>query len=108
MNKSALAADAVRAAALLRANLGIEAAVGLCPYDLAMQLQIKVSFIGAPSLEGLYSPDPRPAIILNSERPAGRRRFTCGHEIGHHVFNHGCRIDELAEDNASGSTPEEY
>jgi len=56
----------------------------------------------------MYSPKPRPAIILNSERPAGRRRFTCGHEIGHHVFEHGYRIDELNDENSSTASPEEY
>ena len=108
MNTRLLSEQAVRAAGLLRVQHQIGPAHGLCPYDLAIDLQIKVIFISAPSLEGMYSPEPRPAIILNSERPAGRRRFTCAHEIGHHIFQHGYRIDELTEENSSSTSPEEF
>jgi len=108
MNTRLLSAQAVHAAAQLRAQHQIGPAQAICPYDLAIELQIKVSFLAAPSLEGMYSPEPRPAIILNSERPAGRRRFTCAHEIGHHIFKHGYRIDELSEENSSSTSPDEF
>lgn len=109
MNYETLAKEAVRAAGNLRRQHGVGVAEGLCPYDLAIKLDIKVSFLAAPSLEGMYSPQPEPAsIILSSERPSGRRRYTCGHEIGHHVFNHGYRVDQLDESNSSASSPEEY
>lgn len=109
MNREALAKQAVREAALIRARHGIRPAEGLCPYDLAIKLGIKVSLLDAASLEGMYSPAPEPtSIILSSERPAGRRRYTCGHELGHHVFNHGYMIDELDEENSSPDSPEEY
>jgi hypothetical protein len=108
MNREQLAREAVVAATRLRAEHGIPATSGLCPYDLAVQMKISVSLMDASSLEGMYSPEPRPAIIVGSERPAGRRRYTCGHEIGHHVFGHGYRIDELDESNSSTGSPEEY
>ncbi len=108
MNRMALSVEAVRAAAQLRTQFEIGPAESVCPYDLAIKLKIKVFFNSAPSLEGMYSPGPTPAIILNSERPTGRRTFTCGHEIGHHVFAHGYRIDELNEDNSSAGSPEEF
>lgn len=38
-------------------------------------------------------------ILVASERPAGRQRFTCAHELGHHVFGDGSWIDELLESN---------
>ena len=104
-----LAKEAVQAAARLRARHGVGPAQGLCPYDLAIKLEIKVSFLAAPSLEGMYSPEPLPAsIILSSERPAGRRRYTCGHELGHHVFQHGTRIDELEDGVSSPWSAEEF
>lgn len=108
MNRPALAMEAVRAAARLRSDLGVPPTQGVCPYDIAIKLGIKVSFLSAPTLEGMYSPEPEPAtIILGIERPPGRRRYTCAHELGHHVFKHGYRLEELDGDEAP-ATPEEY
>jgi len=56
----------------------------------------------------MYSPEPRPTIVVSVERPAGRRRYTCGHELGHHVFRHGARLDELAEEATTSWSPEEF
>lgn len=108
MNERELAAQAVLAASRFRAQHQIAVDASVCPYDLAIERKVKVSFVEAPSLEGMYSPEPRPAIVLNSLRPAGRRRFTCAHELGHYIFGHGFRIDELGEDNSSQSSPEEF
>jgi len=82
----------------------------ICIYDLAEELNIGVWFADIPSLEGMYSNSPRPAIIIGSERPAGRRVYTCGHELGHHVFGHGARVDELRSDNSETPRfePEEF
>lgn len=108
MNKSALASEAIRAALRLRADNQIGPAEALCPYDLARKLGIVVSLKSLPSLEGMYSPTPTLAIILGAGRPAGRRRYTCAHEIGHHIFNHGYSIDQLDESNSSPESPEEF
>lgn len=108
-NNATLAREAVIAAARLRSEHGIGLSTGLCPYDLAIKLEIKVSFLAASSLEGMYSPEPHPpSIILSSERPAGRRRYTCAHELGHHVFKHGTKIDELEDGASSPLSPEEF
>ena len=82
----------------------------ICIYDLAEELKIEVRFADIPSLEGMYSNSPRPAIIIGSERPAGRRVYTCGHELGHHVFGHGTRVDELRTEGSGASSfePEEF
>jgi len=56
----------------------------------------------------MYSPEPRPTIVVSVERPTGRRRYTCGHELGHHVFGHGARLDELAAEATSAWSPEEF
>jgi Zn-dependent peptidase ImmA (M78 family) len=69
----------------------------MCPYDLAEKLGIRVFFDAMPSMEGAYINDEPPRIILSTLRPAGRKSYNCAHEIGHHVFNHGSRIDELFE-----------
>jgi hypothetical protein len=45
-------------------------------------------------MEGMYMNWSEPTIILSTLRPAGRRAYTCAHEIGHHVFGHGAHVDE--------------
>jgi hypothetical protein len=97
VNLLELAARAARIAARLRADMGFEAGDALCPYDLCERLGVTVRLIGAPSLEGMYAPSPHPTIMINAERPPGRRRYTCGHELGHHVFAHDFRLDDLID-----------
>jgi Zn-dependent peptidase ImmA (M78 family) len=94
MNKRLLAAQAARQAALIRSSLRIGLADAICPFDVAQRLGLTTHFLQASSLEGIYSPEPRPTVVVGSERPSGRQRFTCGHEIGHHVFGHGICFDE--------------
>lgn len=108
MNNSDLARAAVRAAARVRVDLGVGPAEAVCPFDLAEGLEVPVRLVALPSMEGMYSPVPKPTIIVSVERPSGRRRYTCSHEIGHHVFGHGTRIDELADDVVTAWSPEEF
>jgi hypothetical protein len=56
----------------------------------------------------MYSPAPDPTIVVSVERPPGRRRYTCGHELGHHIFNHGTRLDELSDEATRSWSPEEF
>lgn len=81
----------------IRAAHNINLYEPICPYDLAEKMGIRVYFDAMPSMEGAYINDEPPRIILSALRPAGRTSYTCSHEIGHHVFNHGSRIDELFE-----------
>lgn len=109
MIKQDLARKAVRAAATLRADLGLGPTDPVCPFDVADQMGIVVRLVGLPSLEGMYSPEPRPTILVSVERPLGRRRYTCGHELGHHVFGHGTRLDQLEDERAAVAwNPEEF
>ena len=43
----------------------------------------------------MYHQGSGPTVILSSLRPPGRRAFTCGHELGHHVSGDGTRVDQL-------------
>jgi Zn-dependent peptidase ImmA (M78 family) len=95
LTRKELARTALAAALELRASKGHNLVDPLCIYDLAEELKIEVRFADLPSLEGMYSSAPRPAIIIGSERPAGRRVYTCAHEVGHHRFGHGTRVDEI-------------
>ena len=79
----------------VRAGYGLDAPV--CVYDLAGRLGVEVRFFDLPSMEGVYYNSPKPHIVLSSLRPAGRRAFTCGHELGHHSRGDGTCLDEIVE-----------
>lgn len=91
----AVAREAVQAALRVRRQLGIDVRSPLCAFDVAEALGIEVWFQAHPSIEGMYCQSNPPRIVVTSLRPMPRRRMTCAHEIGHHVFAHGTRIDEL-------------
>ena len=105
-----LAQRALRAALKVRAEAGLKPWDSLCVYDLVQSRGIEVRFADIPSLEGMYWKKAEPVILLPSERPLGRQRFSCGHELGHNMFQHGNRIDQLLA-HSSGkrhSDPDEY
>ncbi|MFO0617211.1 MAG: ImmA/IrrE family metallo-endopeptidase [Polyangiaceae bacterium] len=93
-SRRALAQTATVAALRVRRELDRQLEYATCPFDLARALGLDVRFVAAPSLEGLYIP-AKSTIVVGSLRPRGRRSFTCAHEIGHHVFRHGFRVDEV-------------
>ena len=98
MNIAALRSFILNATSMahhVRIRCGINRTAAVDPYRVAETRNCEVRFAPLPSLEGVYSPKPKPVIILGSQRPAGRRAFTCAHELGHHEFKHGARIDEL-------------
>lgn len=103
---SKLILDAQHKAMSLRRRLKQDPFAPINVYDLAEQLGVEVRFVDAPSMEGMYSRVPKPVILISAHRPSGRKVFTCGHEIGHHEFNHGMHIDELLEDAPHSSAEE--
>ncbi len=109
-DRKLLARQALGAALQLRTSKGKTLVDPICIYDLAESLGVEVRFADIPSLEGMYSGPPQPAIILGAERPAGRRTYTCAHELAHHYFGHGTRVDELRSDDAGPASfrPEEF
>ena len=108
MNRTVLAIQAVREASRLRAAYEINPTEGVCPFDLGKKIGISMNLVSIPTLEGMYSPEPSLAIVIGSDRPLGRKRYTCGHELGHHIFKHGYKIDELNESNTDSFSPDEY
>jgi hypothetical protein len=109
-DRKQLAREALGASLQLRTKNGKNLVDPICIYDFVEALEIELRFAAISSLEGMYSGTPRPAIVLGSERPAGRRAYTCGHELGHHHFGHGTRVDELRPDGAGPAPfdPEEF
>ena len=90
----------VRKALQVRAQAGIGSADSLCVYDLAECLGVEVRLVALANMEGMYCQAARPHILVSALRPAGRQVYTCAHELGHHVFRHGNRIDEMVPDRA--------
>ena len=76
--------------------LGIDPHLPVCPYSLCEAMGFDLRFIKIPSFEGMYIGNKN-LILISAERPEGRKRFTCAHEIGHHVLKHGTVIDEILE-----------
>ncbi len=100
MANKPVARAALRQALAIRAKLQLDISSPICIYDVTDQLGVEVRFVELPSLEGLYLDLARPTILVSSLRPAGRRRFTCGHELGHYLLGHGTRADEIADTSA--------
>ena len=103
-----LSIRAVRKATRLRARLGIGPTSSLCPLDIAVTLGLVVRLEALPSLEGMYASRERDTILLGTLRPWGRIRHTCGHELGHYMFQHGTSVDELCVKRKNVWRPQEY
>lgn len=92
-----LAQKALRKAIEIRKKANLDQINPICVYDLCDKLDLSVRFVNI-SMEGMYVKGPPSGILLSALRPLQRRNFTCGHEIGHHAFDHGSTVDELIED----------
>lgn len=107
LDRPRLARDAVVRAYSVRRDAGLPLDVPVCVFDLATGMGIDVWFKATPRMEGMYCKHPGPTIVVSSLRPAGRQAYTGGHEVGHHVFGHGTRVDELLGPGGRGSDVEE-
>lgn len=94
-----LAQKALRKSIEIRKKANLDQINPICVYDLCDKLELSVRFVNI-SMEGMYVKGPPSGILLSALRPLQRRNFTCGHEIGHHAFDHGSTVDELMEDRA--------
>ena len=101
MSRTAAYAAGMRQGLLFRVRQGIGRTEAVCAIDVALRAGVDVHFQDLASIDGVYASQRPPQIILSSLRPPGRRAFTCAHELGHHVFGHGTRIEEYV---AEGST----
>lgn len=95
MARSTLAKSASTLSLRLRSMVRAKPWHAVDVFDLAQATGVEVRFVKIASMEGMYLRQDPPAILLASERPTGRQRFTCAHELGHHVFGDGTRVDEL-------------
>lgn len=98
IRRTQLAKQALEKSLEVREEYGYDFRSPLCVYELADRAGVKVQFVNDVSMEGVYAALAKPTVLLSSLRPLTRRAFTCGHELGHHVFGHGSTIDELRDD----------
>jgi Zn-dependent peptidase ImmA (M78 family) len=108
-DKRALTQKAMKAAVKTRARAGLDQISPICIFDLCEKLGVPVRFTEI-NMEGMYSGGEQPRIFVSSQRPLARRVFTCGHELGHHEFDHGTTIDEMKEEAAAlkDEDPDEF
>lgn len=87
----------IKEADSLRIDLGLNMFQPINIYDACTQIEIDVRFIKV-SMEGMYissDDSSKSNIVLSSLRPFARKVFTCAHELGHHCFGHGSKIDMI-------------
>jgi Zn-dependent peptidase ImmA (M78 family) len=93
----------------VRMEAGLDLMNPICIYGLCDSLKVKVRFVNI-NMEGAYVRGETPRILVSALRPLPRRNFTCGHELGHHVFEHGSTVDKLVKDRekTKNFNPEEF
>lgn len=85
---------AATAAAELQADLNIDLRRPVDVFDSVQRLGLVLAFAPLGSVSGLYLPGPpTPGILLHSGHPRTRQRYTAGHELGHHIFDHALEVD---------------
>lgn len=109
-NKPQLARLALEAALKTRQKYKIQLWEPVGIYDLAQRMGIEVRFLDAPSLEEIYFKTVPRTIIVSALRPPVRQTYNCAHGIGHSVFNHGDKINELMDESHQNKQfdPEEF
>ena len=101
-----LAKIGLREAIVVRREAKLPLNEPVCIYDLAEKVDAEVWFVGGSSFAGMYAKGDR-RLFVPAERPAGRRAFTCAHELAHLRFKHGTRVEELDFDQDDRKDPDE-
>lgn len=102
----AIATKGIKQANSLRMDLNLNMFQPINIYDVCNKLEIDVRFVRI-NMEGMYISSDNPAksnIVLSALRPFSRKVFTCAHELGHHLFRHGSKIDMINQQNSQEST----
>ena len=106
LTQEKLSRIAFRGALEMRRKAGALNDEPLCIYDFATKLGIDVWFLPGSSFAGIYAKEYG-KIFVPVERPAGRKAFTCAHELAHSWFGHGTSLDELDFERSDSSQPQE-
>jgi Zn-dependent peptidase ImmA (M78 family) len=96
-------------AAELHADLDIDLTRPVDVFAAIEELGLVLAFAPLGRVSGLYIPSGRSSgILLNQDHPRTRQRYTAGHELGHHVFNHAAEVDLDLEDSLRRSDVERW
>ena len=98
--------QAIKKAGQMRTKLELNMFEPVNIFDICTDLGVTVRFIDV-SMEGMYISQENTStanILISSLRPLPRRVYTCAHELGHHIFGHGSKIDGLTEEGANTSS----
>jgi hypothetical protein len=90
----------------VRMELGLDMYQPINIFDTCIKMKIPVRFVDI-NMEGMYvcqEDGKSPVILISNQRPYPRRCFTCAHELGHHRFGHGTKLDVLSEQNNHSSS----
>ena len=83
------------AAARLHAELGTDFTKPVRIFKIVQQLRIWLSTQPLGNLAGFYLRDAdAAAIVINQSHPEDLQRYTCSHELGHHVLGHQSHLDD--------------
>ncbi|HMK16849.1 MAG TPA: ImmA/IrrE family metallo-endopeptidase [Chitinophagaceae bacterium] len=101
--KALLKADEVRV------QLGLSMFEPINIFDACIKLGLTVRFVDI-NMEGMYVKQKNShhsTIFISNQRPLPRRSFTCAHELGHHAFCHGIKVDALTGETTTSSAYDE-
>jgi len=101
--------QAMRKAGEIRSILNLNMHEPINIFDSCSKLGLNVRFVDV-NMEGMYikgDDSSYSTILLSCLRPLPRRVYTCAHELGHHVFDHGTKVDEMNSDGFKSNNEEE-
>jgi Zn-dependent peptidase ImmA (M78 family) len=105
--RGGLNADASMAAARLHARLHTDLSRPVDIFRIVQELGIWLSCRPLGNLFGFYlRQDDALGICLNAAHPETLQRYTCAHELGHHLLGHASNLDDATDiEGLGGATP---
>src|SRR3954469_16943287 len=102
--------DAMVAAFELHEELRIDTFFRVDVFEALAALGLKLLFRPLQTAAALYLPagEGSSGVIIKPNHPLALQRYSGGHELGHHIFDHGARRVEQADGTAGRKdSPEE-
>jgi Zn-dependent peptidase ImmA (M78 family) len=89
-------------------RLGIDTTRWIDIIDVLGREELVVAFRPTPRLSGAYLAEPgrQPGVLINSNHPLQRQRYTAAHEYGHHSLGHATTVDEDLARGVDGPLPD--